>query len=158
MTVIGEISGANDLANLLRALPGKVQQDKLLAKALRKGAAVIRDAAHDNLVANGSVDSGLLANTMIIARKGEDIAGLVEISLRPSSKLSMVIRKGKHTATPARPSKYAHFVEFGTEHMAARPFMRPALDSKGTQAVDTIRSEVLTGVANEARQLGLTVG
>lgn len=159
MTLIGEIKGADGLAAMLKALPGKVQQDKVLARALKKGAAVIRDAAKANLLADGSVDTGLLADTMRISQKKEDAPGLVEVSLKPSSAVSMVVRKSRWSKTPvrARPSKYAHFVEFGTEHSAAAPFMRPAVDTKGPEAAKVIETEVLAGVAAEARKIGLPV-
>lgn len=37
---------------------------------------------------------------------------------------------------------YWRFLEFGTEKMAARPFMRPALESKAEAATDAIVTEL----------------
>lgn len=36
-------------------------------------------------------------------------------------------------------TEYAAFLEFGTRRMAARPYMRPALDSKRAEAAATVR-------------------
>lgn len=152
------ITGLDGIEAMLRQLPSKVEQEAVVVKALRAGATVIHDQAKANLIAHGSVDSGLLANTLHIGRKADQRQGEVVVSLKPSGKRVMVIRKGKSKPTPARPSKYAHFVENGTEHSAARPFMRPAVDEKGQKAVEAIRDTALKGIADVARKLGLKVG
>lgn len=38
--------------------------------------------------------------------------------------------------------EYAKFVEFGTSKMAARPFLRPAVDAKAKDVVDEIRGSI----------------
>lgn len=152
------ITGLDGIEAMLRQLPSKVEQEGVVVKALRAGAEVIHDQAKVNLIADGSVDTGLLANTMHIGRKADQRPGEVVVSLKPSSKRTMVVRKGKSKPTPARPSKYAGFVEKGTEHSPARPFMRPALDEKGQKAVEAIRDTALKGIADVARKLGLKVG
>lgn len=153
------VLGADKVEAMLRQLPGRVAREKVVVKGLRAGAEIVREQAKANLIADGSYDTGLLANTMRIAKQAEDTAGEVTVTLKPSSKLSMVVRKSRRSKelVRARPSKYAHFVERGTEHSAARPFMRPAVDEKGQKAVETIREVTLKGIADEARKLGLTV-
>ncbi|WP_257556419.1 HK97-gp10 family putative phage morphogenesis protein [Sphingobium sp. CFD-2] len=151
------ISGLDEIEAMLRQLPSKVEREQVVEKSLRAGASVIHDAAKENLISAGSVDTGLLANTMRITRQADQRQGQVIVSLKPSSKLSMVIRKGKGKPTRARPSRYAHFVEKGTEHSPARPFMRPAVDEKGQKAVETIRDTALKAIADVARKLGLKV-
>lgn len=37
---------------------------------------------------------------------------------------------------------YAHMLEFGTAHMGPAPYMRPAWDSKGANAIDEIAKEL----------------
>lgn len=39
-------------------------------------------------------------------------------------------------------SRRAHLTEFGTVHAAARPFMRPALDSKAGEAIRKMGAEL----------------
>lgn len=155
MAVIGEIGGVTDVVAALRALPGKVAQDEVMVKALTAGAGIVREQAKANLVAHGSVDTGLLANTMTIRRKADEVPNLVEVILKPSTKLSMVVRKGEAKPSRARPSKYAHWIEFGTEQSAAEPFLRPAVDSKREAAVNKIRQVALAGVAAAAAKLKL---
>lgn len=52
-------------------------------------------------------------------------------------------------STIKRPSKYAHLVEFGTSKMAAKPFMRPAMQIGRTRALNAIAAEI-------KKELGLT--
>lgn len=155
MKVVAEVMGLADLTARLRQIPNELEQEKVLAKALRDGAKVVRQQAEANLVASGAVDTGLLAHTMQIVQPKQDLPGHVEVVLKPSSKLSMVVRKGKTKPTRARPSKYAHFIEYGTEHSAAKPFLRPAADAKGGEAGEVIAAEVEKGVAAAARKVGL---
>ena len=48
------------------------------------------------------------------------------------------------------PTSYAHFVEFGTRHAAARPFLRPAMDGNRSAALAIIAAAVKAGLAREA--------
>jgi len=53
-------------------------------------------------------------------------------------------------------SRHAGFVEFGTSHMAAEPFMRPALDSTGQTAIDVMGD--IIGEDIEAAAAGYPLG
>lgn len=141
MSETRNIKGLSDLQAFLDQLPAKVE-GKIMRSALRAGAVVIKNEAATNLDRNGSVDSGDL-----------------KASLRVSTKLS----RGVATATVKAGSDkawYWRFVEFGTaahlikarpgkslffagsnvnsvDHPGARakPFMRPALDGRASDAV-----------------------
>lgn len=61
--------------------------------------------------------------------------------LRSSIGMRVRLFRGKEARAQIGPSKeafYGLFVEFGTVHAAARPFMRPAFDAKKKQAADKI--------------------
>jgi HK97 gp10 family phage protein len=134
---------------MLGNLPKRIDEEKIVTKALRKGAEVIREAAHGKLVANGTVETGIMAGTLQIARRDSGQPGVVEVVVKPSSKLSTVIRPSRwgKDAVRYRPSKVAHWIEFGTEHAPAAPFMRPAADEKRSAAEEAIRAEMTAGVA-----------
>lgn len=151
------IAGLDKVEAALLQLPSRVEREQVVVNALKAGADVVRRQAQANIRANGSVDTGLLVGGLRIVKLADQQPGQTVVSLRSSAKLSMVVRKGKHKPSRARPSKYAHFVEYGTEHSAARPYMRPAVDEKGAQAVETIRDTALEGIAAQAQKLGLTV-
>lgn len=42
--------------------------------------------------------------------------------------------------------EYARFVEFGTSRMSARPFMRPAYESRRAEAGQTIKDQMAAGM------------
>ena len=44
---------------------------------------------------------------------------------------------------------YAPLVEFGTAHMAAQPFLRPAMDESAREAVDKMRDNLANGIERE---------
>jgi HK97 gp10 family phage protein len=134
------VTGLAELERALETLPGKIQSN-IMRGALRAGLKPIQDAARSGI---HSV-SGLLARGLKVSTRSS--GGSVEASLST---------KGTH-------GPVAHLVEFGTkahfigggvggalkmpdgslvfgvQHPGAapRPFMRPALDSKAQEAVQS---------------------
>ena len=51
-----------------------------------------------------------------------------------------------------KPANYAHLLEFGTKHMRARPFMRPALQQSRASALKEIENEARKGIAEESNK------
>ena len=49
-----------------------------------------------------------------------------------------------------RPDTRVHLIEFGSSKQAARPFMRPALDSQGKQATQRMGASVQKGITKVA--------
>lgn len=47
----------------------------------------------------------------------------------------------------------AHFVEFGTSKMPAKPFMRPAMDAMAGEALSEMGRVLARGITREARKL-----
>ena len=48
---------------------------------------------------------------------------------------------------------YWRFIEFGTIKMAARPFLRPALEVKRQEAIDAITTRLASRIEAEAKKL-----
>jgi HK97 gp10 family phage protein len=48
---------------------------------------------------------------------------------------------------------YWRFVEFGTRKMAARPFLRPALESRRREAVEAIKGRLAQRIEIEVKAL-----
>lgn len=152
-----KLTGAAKVEAMLRQLPSKIEREKVVVKGLTAGAELIRDAVKANLYALGAVDSGRLANEMQIRRRADEIPGQVVLSLKPSGKRTILVRRGKTKPTEVIPIAYSHLVEGGTEHSAAKPHWRPAVDEKGQAAVKLIRDTTLSGIAEEARKLGFKI-
>jgi len=53
---------------------------------------------------------------------------------------------------PRDPNNYAHFVEYGTPHSAAKPFLRPAMDENRDKAFRIIRDVAREKIKTAARK------
>jgi HK97 gp10 family phage protein len=138
------LKGGAELQKFLQELPVKLERN-IMRSALRAGAKVIADEAKQNV----PVDDG---------------------DLKRSIRVSTNTKKGKVTASAKAGDKrawYWRFVEFGTaahtikgkngnplffngaavmsvNHPGARakPFMRPALDSKSNEAINAVGQQI----------------
>jgi HK97 gp10 family phage protein len=152
------ISGGKQLAEFLNQLPLKIEKN-IMRSALRAGASVIAKEAK----LNAPVKTGNLKKSI---RTGSNTKkGYVEAYIAAGGKKSKSnkLKKGAF---------YAQFIEYGTathfikpknkkklsfiakdgnlvntlsvNHPGtqAKPFMRPALDSKGTQAVSAVTAKI----------------
>lgn len=138
MTETVFVSGLKELQAQLRAIAA-AGTDKDAAKpvsaALRKAAVVVQKSAKSILESGGHVKTGTLLNNIIVYKK-KSPAGVVSygVSIRAKAK------KYKDTARNRRAGKvggkykdlgplfYARFLEFGTSHQGAAPFLGPAFD------------------------------
>lgn len=139
-----KLNGIEELNAKLRGLKYDVQK-KGGRFALRKAAQVIRDQARAN------------ALTLDDPRTATNIAA--NITERWNSKLNKrtgdlgfrvgvlggarnysdygEIKTGKSASqNPGGDTFYWRFLEFGTQHMAAKPFMRPAIEASAQKAAD----------------------
>lgn len=102
------IEGLDDVTRALRQLPRKAQR-AVIREAVKPGAELVADTARNKC----PVDSGALK---------------ASIKVRAFSRKGLM---GFRIGTPKGFFKgdefYAGFIEYGTAHMAARPFLRPAL-------------------------------
>jgi HK97 gp10 family phage protein len=148
MSKLVNIKGGEELQQFLNQLPVKVEKN-IMRSALRAGAKVIEKEALSNLFDAGAIDSGDLARSL---------------------RVSTAARRGKVTASVKAGDQrawYWRFVEFGTaahtikgkngkrlffngtivssvNHPGARakPFMRPALDSKSSEAIRAVGRKI----------------
>lgn len=121
------VKGAKELEALLKKLPGKVAK-RVVNNGLRAGARLIRDEAK----AKVPVNTGKLRDSITVAT----VKGKVKVGFKPPE------------------SRRAHLTEFGTEFQPAQPFMRPAIDTKATEAIKKIGEVMGKGVAKEAGKVG----
>lgn len=72
----------------------------------------------------------------------------IRVIQKAVGKKGMLIRVGTRGGRSAgeKEARHATLLEYGTVKMAARPFMRPALDSMRQRAIDSIRRAVKEAV------------
>lgn len=130
----------------LEALKGQLEELKVQAaeRALRRAARKAFEPVLATAQALVPKRSGLLRDAIQL-QVGRPKGGeaVVQVGLR------IAATKGGQGLPP---SARWHFVELGTAHMPAEPFLRPALDQNAQQVVDILRDEVAKGIARALRR------
>ena len=122
--------GAEAMARVLREMPKEVS-DKVVASAVRAGAAVVRKEA----VSRVPVRTGNLKKSIRALRT----------------------RKTEHDATylvgPAGRGFYGLFLEFGASRRAKRPWLRPAFEATADRALGAIGKTLGAKIELAAKKL-----
>jgi HK97 gp10 family phage protein len=140
------LTGFRELAQALKELGPRVGR-KHLRGSVAKGATLIRTEAR-NLA---PVDTGEMRKDIQVKR---------ERSPDNVASYSVFVRSGKRSRLAGRArdidkdSWYWKFIELGTVKMAAKPFLRPAFESRKEEAVDAIGAELDKRIQAEATDLG----
>ncbi len=155
MLVEAKITGLDGVLDTLKSLPSEIVSKRggPVKSALRKGALVIRDEARRNealIAATANVDgrnpsTGLLQEN-IIATRGKPDSG-------EKGERYLVRVKSKKYADGTTTQQSGRFLEYGTSHQAAQPWLRPAVQTKGQQAIDTIIKTLNDGIQRVIKKL-----
>ena len=151
------IQGLDQLARAMKELPKRVARNSLRA-AVYAGAKVIRDQA--KLKAPVAVaplgpnqpPPGTLKRSVIMKQ-------IPELSSAERQTFFVTVRHGKKYRKQGKKGQlsqdawYWRFVEFGTVKMAARPFLRPAFESKKRAAVQAIQDRLAQRIEQAAQEL-----
>lgn len=130
-----KIKGLRELQTALLALPREMRGEPM-RDGLTAGAAVIQ-AGMGQRAPRDPVREGVTL--------AEEIVKNVIVS---TSRVVATAEIG-----PSKEAFYGGFQELGTEHHAAQPFMRPALDEDGPKAVEALAVAMKAGTERVARQL-----
>jgi HK97 gp10 family phage protein len=132
------LEGFDDLIGKLRAVPIALRK-KTIRNALAVGGRIVRDDARKNVAVlstpvpyrtRGLLKKSIAVRTSKAARRSGDVG--VFINVKPA--------KGANRGARSRTDPfYWRFVEFGTQKMAARPFLKRAAN-KFPQALDAIQT------------------
>ena len=134
------IKGLAELNAKLSTLPQRVKNN-ILRGALRAGGNELVKAAK----ANVPVRTGALKYSIKVSpRKGN--VNMVAVAVQAGV---LTIAKRKKTAA-LQDAFYARFVEYGTAHSRAKPFMRPAAESGSQAAIDAMAAYVADRLEVEA--------
>jgi HK97 gp10 family phage protein len=134
--------GGDELARALDSLPLAVSKSMLLA-ALREAAEPVRARA-EQLAVVGSVAPHLNDNVVIqtVTRVGSIQGG------------AWATTQGEPWVAvgPAKQFFYGIFLEYGTVHMGARSFMRPAFDSSGSLCLSILAAKIWDALDRRAQR------
>ena len=157
-----QVQGLDGVLDRLKALPEAVgaKGGGPVRAALAKGARVFRNQA----ISNAPRDTGLLQESIVARRDSRPGAvGATEAYFIGVKRKSRRYSNTKRNRGKGRAGKtyfvdgtafYFFFLEFGTEKMAARPFLRPAFEARKEDAMNTIITELNAGIDRAVRKLG----
>jgi HK97 gp10 family phage protein len=151
------IDGLKELDRALQQLPDRIASNGLRA-SVYAGAKVVRDEA--KLRAPKAAKSlgpdqpppGTLKRSVIMKQ-------IRELSGQDRQTFFVTVRHGKKHRKQGKKGNlsqdawYWRFIEFGTRKMAARPFLRPALDSKRVEAAMAMKKRLQERIAKAAAEL-----
>lgn len=118
------ITGIKEIDRKLKGIP-----DKLAKKALRQSMRPAMKEVLKEAQQNAPVDSG-------------DLKKSIKLKAGPRSKKAITLDVAVGEGFFKGDTFYAGFVEFGTSKMPAKPFMRPAYDSKGQDAKNKVIQDI----------------
>jgi HK97 gp10 family phage protein len=151
------IEGLAELNRALRELPQRIA-NRGLRTAVYAGAKVIRDEARHRApkaaqsLGTKQPSAGTLKRSVIMKH-------IRELSGGGRQTFYVLVRQGKKYRNQGKRGNlsqdawYWRFVEFGTRKMAARPFLRPALESRRREAVEAIKGRLAQRLEIEAKAL-----
>lgn len=158
MKVELRLTGMDGVLATLQSLPAEVVSKRggPVKSALRKGALGILKAEQANLraVMGHQVDgeqrasTGLLLKNLIASRGKAPTSGKGERYLVRVKRRNYV-RKGKIVTTQQNAAR----LEYGTSKQPAEPFIRPAVQARGQEAIVTIERELLAGIDKVVKKL-----
>lgn len=139
------ITGAKEMEKVLKQLPDHIAR-RVLKSAVMAGAKVIQDEA--------------IANAPIGTREKTDWKGRkVGPGILKRSIKRFEIKESDHSVTIGIGIKkgsrafYGRFLEFGTSKLAARPWLRPAFDTKAPEALAKMGKALGKGIERAAKKL-----
>jgi HK97 gp10 family phage protein len=149
------ISGLSDLEKALTQFADRLQKNVLVG-GVRAGANVFRKEARAN--------AAVAEKAIIKAFSGKKIT--VQPGFMKKNVMSWKLRKSPYAVTFSvgivgwknRFSKlfpfWWRFIEFGTSKMAAKPFLRPAFESKKMEAIETMKKYLAARIDKEVLKNG----
>lgn len=124
------VLGLDELSKKLKEMPVKLARNGLRA-AVNAGAEVIRKDAMTRVpVLTGRLKKALYKKQ------------IREKSSASQQTFFVGVRNGKKYKKADKDAYYWRFLEFGTSKLPAKPFLRPAFDSKKNQAVTEIAKKL----------------
>ncbi|HEL5572141.1 TPA: hypothetical protein UOK25_000877 [Stenotrophomonas maltophilia] len=160
MKVELQIHGIDGVLSTLEALPAEVVSKRggPVKLALAKGARLLRDQAKDNFrrsVAQGGADSTETTVESIVASRGKAPVGTKgERQLVRVKRRSYINAKGAKTTT----LRAAQLMEYGSATQPARPWLRPAIQRRGSQIIDVVSEDLLKRLDQITKRLAAQNG
>lgn len=149
------VEGLRDLGERMKALSFDINSRGSRA-ATRAAARVIQEAAKKNAAPmrdTGNLERSIM--TRMIPKGKTRYTAEAHVAVRTGKVSRKERAAARKKGVAARVDAYYwRFVEFGTVKMAARPFMRPALEANRQAAIDAMVAQLLKAIARGEKRQG----
>jgi HK97 gp10 family phage protein len=136
-----KLTGLSDLEARLLDLGAELGQ-KTLAQAARKAFRPVLDAAKEL----APIWSGALRDSIkLTVKKPKDGDAVVVAGL-------YIGEAAGYDTGELPPARRWHFIELGTAHAAAHPFLRPALDGQASTVLDLLKTELTAAIGRAVKK------
>ncbi|WP_401742123.1 hypothetical protein [Stenotrophomonas geniculata] len=160
MKVEVQIHGIDGVLATLQALPSEVVSKRggPVKLALAKGARLLRDQAKENfrrsMAVNGADSTDTTVNNIVATR------GKAPVGTKGERQLVRIRRKAFINAHGARTTarRAAQLMEYGSATQPAIPWLRPAVQRRGTQIIDVITEDLLKRLDQITKRLAAQNG
>lgn len=136
------VDGLSALGERMRGLASDMQ-NKLAARAVGKGAQVVKRDAKARLKASPSIDSGMVEKNVVVKK-------LSKREAECTAQYVVTVKKANYPADNKSGSRNtrrtAGYLELGTVNMPPEPFLGPALSSNIRQATEAMRDALEAGL------------
>ena len=148
-----QLTGMDELRRRIGRLERKLQR-RVYTKAVREGGKVVQREVKERAPRR----TGAMARAVSVRASSKAARNLfgVKVSVRSGvfSSARTAKRKGKGaTYKPDEVVRYYRFLELGTKHHPAQPFLAPALERRGAEVMRVVGEELRAGVEREAKGL-----
>ena len=147
-----KVSGVDDLLEVLKQLPPKVEQD-VIGAALAVPARKLAKAARE-FIRMGTRGTGLLEKSIIFTVRKARKKGLIISLIGPRRGVFVINPQGEKVNA----TRYAHLIEFGHLNRdgsmtAARPWLRPAIKQAQYFVTADIAEGLRRGIASALKRI-----
>ncbi|MGF6932978.1 HK97 gp10 family phage protein [Paraburkholderia sp. UCT70] len=157
MNVNIEANGLREMEQFLKTLPDAVSR-QMLYGALMGAAMPIMKQARENVLRNFGRSARYtytLEEAMVRGRsKKTGLAARVNVMIKKGKVKGKTVKSGVPKPY-GDDAFYGRFLEFGTSKMSAKPFLRPAADSMGSEAVKRFNNTMNKRMAKWCKEHGV---
>ncbi len=134
-----KVNGMEELLKSLKKLPGNLQKN-VLSGAIRAGAKLIADEARQNV----PKDSEHLKKSILVRKRRSKNKDVLYFTVAPVTSVIHQFQdisgeKHYNYGNIVEEGRSAFSIEHGSSKMPAQPYMRPAFESKGKEAINATR-------------------
>jgi len=154
MAVRIKVEGFKELRRRAEKLDARLKR-KVYGQAVRAGGKIVVDAAKNQV----PVRTGTVKRSLVHRASSKPSKGLFGVKIVVKGGLKASNRVAHRRGSKGKPyfpdavERYYRFQELGTKHHPAKPFLKPALETKAQAVLQAIKTTLASGIERETKTL-----